>query len=97
MRPRSAPAAPAATAAAHRSAGKQGCQGPVVRACKGGGDRPFSLCEERIGALMGKGDPRTRRGKLYQGSFGKSRPKDPAKRKKKAAQPPSAERAGRRG
>ena len=36
--------------------------------------------------LMGKGDPRTRRGKLYQGSFGKSRPKDPAKRKKKAAQ-----------
>ncbi|TLY94474.1 MAG: 30S ribosomal protein THX [Gammaproteobacteria bacterium] len=29
---------------------------------------------------MGKGDPRTRRGKLYQGSFGKSRPKDPAKR-----------------
>jgi ribosomal small subunit protein bTHX len=35
--------------------------------------------------LMGKGDPRTRRGKIYQGSFGKSRVKDPAKRKKKAA------------
>jgi len=35
---------------------------------------------------MGKGDPRTRRGKIYQGSFGKSRPKHPAKRKKKAAQ-----------
>jgi len=34
---------------------------------------------------MGKGDPRTRRGKIYQGSFGKLRPKDPAKRKKKAA------------
>src|SRR6184192_1945227 len=52
MRPRSAPAAAAATAAAHRSAGKrQGCQGPVVRACKGVGDRPFSLCEERIGAV----------------------------------------------
>ena len=34
---------------------------------------------------MGKGDPRTRRGKIYQGSFGKSRVKDPAKRKKKAA------------
>jgi 30S ribosomal protein S31 len=33
---------------------------------------------------MGKGDPKTRRGKIYQGSFGKSRPKDPAKRKKKA-------------
>src|SRR2546423_4046569 len=98
MRPRSVPAAAAATAAAHRSAGKrQGCQGPVVRACKGVGDRPFSLCEERIGVVMGKGDPRTRRGKIYQGSFGKSRPKDPAKRKKKAARPPSAERAGRRG
>ena len=34
---------------------------------------------------MGKGDSRTRRGKIYQGSFGKSRAKDPAKRKKKAA------------
>jgi ribosomal small subunit protein bTHX len=35
---------------------------------------------------MGKGDPRTRRGKIYQGSFGKVRPKDPAKRRKKAPQ-----------
>ena len=26
---------------------------------------------------MGKGDRRTRRGKIYNGSFGKSRPKDP--------------------
>jgi ribosomal small subunit protein bTHX len=34
---------------------------------------------------MGKGDHRTRRGKIYQGSFGKLRPKDPAKRKKKLA------------
>jgi len=33
---------------------------------------------------MGKGDSRSRRGKIYQGSFGKSRPKDPAKRKAKA-------------
>lgn len=32
---------------------------------------------------MGKGDHRTRRGKIYQGSFGKLRPKDPAKRKRK--------------
>lgn len=32
---------------------------------------------------MGKGDQRTRRGKLYRGSFGKSRPKDPAKGKKR--------------
>jgi len=34
---------------------------------------------------MGKGDRRTRRGKLYAGSFGKTRPKDPAKKKAKAA------------
>ncbi|MBS0367324.1 MAG: 30S ribosomal protein THX [Proteobacteria bacterium] len=34
---------------------------------------------------MGKGDPRSRRGKIYQGSFGKSRPKDPAKKKRQAA------------
>ncbi|MBV8496498.1 MAG: 30S ribosomal protein THX [Gammaproteobacteria bacterium] len=34
---------------------------------------------------MGKGDPKTRRGKIYQGSFGKSRTKDPEKKKKKAA------------
>jgi ribosomal small subunit protein bTHX len=36
-------------------------------------------------ALMGKGDQRTRRGKIYRGSFGKSRTKDPAKDKRKAA------------
>lgn len=34
---------------------------------------------------MGKGDPKTRRGKIYKGSFGKSRPKDPPSKKKKAA------------
>lgn len=34
---------------------------------------------------MGKGDKRSRRGKIYRGSFGKSRPKDPAKRRKRAA------------
>jgi 30S ribosomal protein S31 len=33
---------------------------------------------------MGKGDQRTRRGKIYRGSFGKSRPKDP-KEKRQAA------------
>lgn len=33
---------------------------------------------------MGKGDSRSRRGKIYQGSFGKTRPKDPAKKKAKA-------------
>jgi 30S ribosomal protein S31 len=34
---------------------------------------------------MGKGDPRSRRGKIYRGTFGKSRPKDPARAKKKKA------------
>ena len=33
---------------------------------------------------MGKGDQRSKRGKIYRGSFGKSRPKDPAKKKKRA-------------
>ena len=33
---------------------------------------------------MGKGDRKSRRGKIYNGSFAKSRPKDPAKRAKKA-------------
>jgi 30S ribosomal protein S31 len=32
---------------------------------------------------VGKGDRKTRRGKIYRGSFGKSRPKDPSKNKKK--------------
>jgi ribosomal small subunit protein bTHX len=32
---------------------------------------------------VGKGDRKTRRGKIYRGSFGKSRPKDPDKDKKK--------------
>jgi len=33
---------------------------------------------------MGKGDQKTRRGKIYRGSFGKSRPKDPSKNEPKA-------------
>ena len=33
---------------------------------------------------MGKGDQRSRRGKIYRGSFGKSRPKDPQKGRKPA-------------
>jgi 30S ribosomal protein S31 len=32
---------------------------------------------------VGKGDRKTRRGKIYRGSFGKSRPKDPDKGKTK--------------
>jgi ribosomal small subunit protein bTHX len=34
---------------------------------------------------MGKGDKRSRRGKIYRGSFGKTRSKDPAKKTKKPA------------
>lgn len=34
---------------------------------------------------MGKGDRRTRRGKIYRGSFGNTRTKDPARKKKRAA------------
>jgi 30S ribosomal protein S31 len=34
---------------------------------------------------VGKGDRKSRRGKIYNGSFGKTRPKDPAKAKKRAA------------
>ena len=37
--------------------------------------------------LVGKGDRRTRRGKIYAGSFGKLRPKDPKAGKKPAARP----------
>ena len=33
---------------------------------------------------MGKGDKRTRRGKIYKGSYGKSRPQRPNKKKKKS-------------
>lgn len=43
---------------------------------------------------MGKGDRRTRRGKLYRGSFGKSRAKDPAKKRKNASRTAGAGRAG---
>ncbi|MCC7484171.1 MAG: 30S ribosomal protein THX [Burkholderiales bacterium] len=31
---------------------------------------------------MGKGDRRTRRGKIYRGTYGKARPGRPAKKKK---------------
>jgi ribosomal small subunit protein bTHX len=33
---------------------------------------------------VGKGDRKTRRGKIYRGSFGKTRPKDPHGKKKTA-------------
>lgn len=44
---------------------------------------------------MGKGDRRSRRGKIYNGSFGKSRPKNPAAAKKKAAAPAAKAKAKR--
>jgi ribosomal small subunit protein bTHX len=34
---------------------------------------------------VGKGDRKTRRGKIYAGSFGKLRPKDPHKNKARTA------------
>src|ERR1700741_1532140 len=46
---------------------------------RGHRDRPFSLIS--WSQFMGKGDRRTRRGKIYRGSFGKLRTKDPAKRR----------------
>jgi 30S ribosomal protein S31 len=45
--------------------------------------------------LVGKGDRRTRRGKIYAGSFGKLRPKSPARGKKAAAPAPAAKPAAR--
>ena len=57
--------------------------------------RPFGTLER----LVGKGDRRTRRGKIYAGSFGKSRPKDPDAGKVKAKSPvkaaPAAKPAGK--
>jgi ribosomal small subunit protein bTHX len=38
---------------------------------------------------VGKGDRKTRRGKIYRGSFGKSRPKDPDKNKPAAKRAPT--------
>ena len=39
---------------------------------------------------MGKGDRKTRRGKIYNGSFGKTRPKVSAAKKKVAAKKKAA-------
>jgi 30S ribosomal protein S31 len=35
--------------------------------------------------IMGRGDKKTKKGKIFKGSFGKSRPANPAKAKKTAA------------
>lgn len=42
---------------------------------------------------MGKGDPRTRRGKIYRGTYGVTRPKK--KRKKEAEKPPEGTKPGK--
>jgi 30S ribosomal protein S31 len=44
---------------------------------------------------VGKGDRRTRRGKIYAGSFGKTRPKDPKAKKSGAAKPAAAPKAAK--
>ena len=36
---------------------------------------------------MGKGDKRTKRGKIFKGSYGKTRPHDPNKKPSAAAAP----------
>lgn len=46
--------------------------------------RPLFSNSDSRSSYMGKGDQRSRRGKIYRGSFGKSRAKDPAKRRKRA-------------
>jgi 30S ribosomal protein S31 len=45
--------------------------------------------------LVGKGDRRTRRGKIYAGSFGKLRPKDPSSGKPKAKARPASSAAAK--
>lgn len=46
---------------------------------------------------MGRGDKRTRKGKQFRGSYGNTRPHDPAKKKPEANahQPSPAPKAGR--
>ena len=39
---------------------------------------------------MGKGDKRTKRGKIFKGSYGKTRPHDPNKKPAEAAAPKRA-------
>jgi 30S ribosomal protein S31 len=42
---------------------------------------------------MGKGDKRTKRGKIFKGSYGKTRPHDPDKKKSDAAPKQRPQRA----
>ena len=43
---------------------------------------------------MGKGDKRSKRGKIFKGSYGKSRPHDPEKKKKESAVKTRTQRGG---
>jgi 30S ribosomal protein S31 len=43
---------------------------------------------------MGKGDKRTKRGKIFKGSYGKTRPHDPDAKKKQRTRTPAG-RGGR--
>jgi 30S ribosomal protein S31 len=38
---------------------------------------------------MGRGDKKTKKGKIFKGSFGKSRPANPVKTDKKTAEKPA--------
>lgn len=44
---------------------------------------------------MGKGDKRTRKGKIFKGSYGKSRPHDPNKKKEEAPKARTGRQPGR--
>lgn len=73
----------------------------MSKACaKGPAARPIYWCditsERAEGASMGKGDRRTRRGKIYNGSHGKKRPGKPKKATESGGQTSSAPlRAGK--
>jgi 30S ribosomal protein S31 len=43
---------------------------------------------------MGKGDKRSRKGKIFKGSYGKTRPHDPNKKKAASAVPKSRVQRG---
>ncbi|HZM46647.1 MAG TPA: 30S ribosomal protein THX [Burkholderiales bacterium] len=43
----------------------------------------FSTHDSPTETTMGKGDKRTRKGKIYRGSYGKTRPGRPKKKNKK--------------
>ena len=45
---------------------------------------------------MGKGDKRTKRGKIFKGSYGKTRPHHPGKKKTAAAPKQRPQRGGGR-